>query len=168
MGGRTLSTRQRISRRRTRLGLAALTGGAVDGSHPRLSDLGLGGKSQSVGGSLAGRLGCVGKDVPLSSNSWYLKLLELTDALVRHAHGRYPVTQTLMRGPADLAVALRGHERFCLDLYDQPEPAGQLAQRCTDIWIQVAQAHLARIPAFHGGYTPPRLEVWAPGSIGSL
>lgn len=103
--------------------------------------------------------------LPLSSNPWYLKLLELTDALVRHANGRYPVTQTLMRGPADLAVALRGHERFCLDMLDQPAQPSELAERCTDIWIQVAQSLLALIPPFDGGYTAPRLEVWAPGQL---
>ncbi|MEW5717457.1 MAG: hypothetical protein AB1817_02405 [Chloroflexota bacterium] len=105
------------------------------------------------------------KILPLASNPWYCKLLELTDALVRRANGCYPVTQTLMRGPADLAVALRGHERFCLDMLDQPERASQLARRCTEIWIQVARALLARIPPFDGGYTAPRLEVWAPGQL---
>jgi hypothetical protein len=105
------------------------------------------------------------KALPLASNPWYRKLLELTDALVRHANGQYPVTQTLMRGPADLAVALRGHARFCLDMLDQPEQASKLAQRCTDIWIQVAQSLLALIPPFDGGYTAPRLEVWAPGPL---
>jgi hypothetical protein len=101
--------------------------------------------------------------LPLSANPWFLKLLELTDALVQQANGHYPITQTLMRGPADLAVALRGHERFCFDLFDHPEPSRRLVERCTDIWIEVARVQLARIPPFDGGYTPPRLEVWAPG-----
>jgi hypothetical protein len=105
------------------------------------------------------------KILPLSSNPWHIRLLELTDALVRHADSRYPVTQTLMRGPADLAVALRGHARLCLDMLDQPERSSQLARRCTDIWIQVAQALLALIPPFDGGYAAPRLEVWAPGQL---
>jgi hypothetical protein len=103
--------------------------------------------------------------LPLSSNPWYIKLLELTAALVQHAQGRYPVTQTLMRGPADLAVAIRGHERFCLDMYDQPEAARRLAEFCADVWIEVAQAQFALLPAFAGGYTAPRLEVWAPGRL---
>ncbi len=76
--------------------------------------------------------------LPLSSNAWYLRLLELTDALVHHAQGAYPVTQTLMRGPADLAVALRGHQRLALDLYDHPDRGKYLAGRCSDLWIEVA------------------------------
>lgn len=103
--------------------------------------------------------------LPLSSNPWYRKLLELMAALVRHARGRYPVTQTLMRGPADLAVALRGHERFCLDLYDAPTQVAQLVTFCADVWIQVAGAQFACLPAFAGGYTAPRLQVWAPGQV---
>jgi len=102
---------------------------------------------------------------PLPSNPWYQVLLELTAALVAQAGGRYPVTQTLMRGPADLMVALRGHERLCLDFYDHPDEVHALARWCTDIWIQVARAQLALIPPFAGGYTAPRLEVWAPGPL---
>ena len=103
--------------------------------------------------------------LPLSSNAWYCKLLELTDALVRHADGKYPVTQTLMRGPADLAVALRGHERLALDLYDHPDQVKRLAQRCSDLWIEVARAQFALLPSFDGGHPAPRLEVWAPGQV---
>jgi hypothetical protein len=103
--------------------------------------------------------------LPLETNPWYQTLLALTEALVAQAGGRYPVTQTLMRGPADLLVALRGHQQLCLDIYDQPGRVHALAHRCTDIWIEVARAQLARIPPFDGGYTAPRLEVWAPGQL---
>jgi hypothetical protein len=107
----------------------------------------------------------IARALPLSSNPWYNKLLELTGALVQHAKGRYPVTQTLMRGPSDLAVAVRGHARFCLDMYDAPEAAYRLAQFCADVWIEVAKAQCALLPAFAGGYAAPRLEVWAPGRL---
>ncbi len=103
--------------------------------------------------------------LPLSTNPWFRKLIELTQALVRQADGAYPVTQTLMRGPADLAVALRGHERLALDLYDHPGEVRQLARRCTDIWIKVAQALFAVLPRFDGGYAGARLEVYAPGTL---
>ena len=102
---------------------------------------------------------------PLSSNPWFQTLLELTKAFVRQADGRYPVTQTLMRGPADIIAALRGHEQICLDFYDNPAQVRNLAHRCTDAWIEVAEAQFRLLPPFDGGYTAPRLEVWAPGQL---
>jgi hypothetical protein len=102
---------------------------------------------------------------PLSSNPWFLILQELTDALVRQADGRYPVTQTLMRGTADVIAALRGHEQICLDFYDNPAQVRELARRCTDAWIEVAQAQFRLLRPFDGGYTAPRLEVWSPGQL---
>ncbi len=103
--------------------------------------------------------------VPLSANPWYVRLIELTEAMVRHADGRYPITQTLMRGAADLAVAVRGHARLALDLYDDPDKVKHLVRRCTDLWIEVARAQFAVLHPFDGGYPAPRLEVWAPGQL---
>lgn len=102
---------------------------------------------------------------PLPDNPWYQKLLELVRVLVAQAGGRYPVTQTVMRGPADLAVAMRGHAQLCLDLYDAPERVKSLAHFCAGIWIRTARAQFELIPPFDGGYPAPRLEVWAPGQV---
>ncbi len=103
--------------------------------------------------------------LPLAANPWYAKLMELTEAMVRHANGRYPITQTLMRGPADLAVALRGHARLAFDLYDHPDEVKHVVRRCSDLWIEIARAQFALMPPFDGGYPAPRLEVWAPGQL---
>jgi hypothetical protein len=107
----------------------------------------------------------VGRAFPLAGNPWYRKLLELTEAIVSQAGGRYPVCPTVMMGPADLVVALRGHERTCLDLYDHPAEIRKLADVCTDVWLEVARAQFNIIPPFAGGYAAPRLEVWAPGEL---
>jgi hypothetical protein len=103
--------------------------------------------------------------LPLSSNPWYLKLLELTEAYVRNASGRYPVTMTVLKGPSEIMTAMRGYERLCLDFYDCPEEVHGLASFCTDIWIEVARSLFEIIPPFDGGYAAPRLEVWAPGRL---
>jgi hypothetical protein len=103
-------------------------------------------------------------DIRLSpENEWLSKLLNLTEALVENSKGRYPVSQTLMRGPSDMMVALRGAERLCLDFYDYPAEVGRLAEICTDIWIEVNKMVLGIIPAFHDGYCSGLMQVWAPG-----
>ncbi len=62
-------------------------------------------------------------------------------------------------------TAVRGYERLCLDFYDHPQQVHRLASFCTDIWIEVARSLFELIPEFDGGYTAPRLEVWAPGRM---
>ena len=55
-------------------------------------------------------------------NRWFRRQLELTEALVRHAAGRYPVSAgQLMLGPVDMMMQLRGQERLALDFYDSPD-----------------------------------------------
>ncbi len=103
--------------------------------------------------------------LPLSANPWFLKLLELTEAFVKNAAGRYPVTMTVLKGPSEIMTAMRGYEQLCLDFYDAPKEVHRLASFCTDIWIEVARRLFEIIPSFEGGYAAPRLEVWAPGQL---
>ena len=103
-------------------------------------------------------------DIRLSpENEWLSKLLELTGALAENSKGRYPTSQTLMRGPSDMMVALRGAQRLCLDLYDFPDEVGRLAEICADIWVEVNKMVLDRIPSFQGGYCSGLMQLWAPG-----
>jgi hypothetical protein len=93
-------------------------------------------------------------------DAWLERLLEFTDWLVDASDGRFPVSVSLMRGPLDLLSAIRGPERMCLDLFDYPEELDSILNRLTDIWIEVAHAQLARIPAFEGGYNLGLITLW--------
>ena len=96
-----------------------------------------------------------------ADNPWFVRLLELTDWLVELSAGRFPVSMSLMRGPLDLLSALRGPQRMCLDLFDHPEELDEALQRLTNIWIDIARAQLARIPAFEGGYSSGMINLWS-------
>lgn len=96
---------------------------------------------------------------------WLAKLLEFTEALARRADGRYAVAATLMRGPSDLAAALRGHVEMVYDLYDHPDQLRQLIDAATERWIEIAQRQLERIPPHAGGYVSNFYRVWAPDRI---
>jgi hypothetical protein len=95
------------------------------------------------------------------SSPWLGKLLEFTERLAALAEGRFPVALALMRGPADLLSALRGPERMVLDLFDHPAELDAALARLTDIWMAVAQAQWARIPAFEGGYGFSVINLWS-------
>lgn len=103
----------------------------------------------------------------LSKNPWALKLLELLDAVIEHSAGRYPVAPTLMRGPFDILSALRGPAVLPLDMYDCPAEVRRAATLCTEVWIEVAQAQLARIPDSPYGYfaAPHGVKFWAPDRV---
>jgi hypothetical protein len=103
----------------------------------------------------------------LGKNAWALKLLELLDAVVDHSAGRYPVAPTLLRGPFDMLSALRGPAVLPLDMYDYPSEVRRAAALCTDVWIEVAKAQIARVPDSPHGYfaAPHGLKFWAPERV---
>ena len=106
----------------------------------------------------------------LDSNPWMQKLLELMEALVQHADGRYAVSHTLMRGPADMLSAMRGATRFPLDFYDCPDEIQRAAELCADVWIEVAEAQLQLIPDSATGYMggASGLRSWTPDKVAWL
>ncbi len=97
--------------------------------------------------------------------AWLSKLLEFTGALVGHAAGQYAVSPTLMRGPSDLAAALRGHVQMVYDLYDDAEELQRVIDLVTEHWIEVARRQLDLIPRHAGGYLSHFYRVWAPDRV---
>jgi hypothetical protein len=103
-------------------------------------------------------------DQSVRDNPWGRKLLELMQALVEHSRGRYQVSPTLMRGPADILAAMRGATQFTLDFLDTPELVRAALRQCARLWREVAQAQLDLIPPSAQGYTAleSALRAWAP------
>jgi hypothetical protein len=100
-------------------------------------------------------------------NPWTQKLLELMRALIDHSGGRFQVSPTLMRGPADILAAMRGATQFPLDLLDTPDQVAPALEHCAEIWRQVARAQLDAIPASQEGYLAldAALRTWAPDKL---
>jgi len=96
-----------------------------------------------------------------ADNPWLLKLLEYQEFLVKLSNGRFPVSNSLMRGPLDLLAAVRGPQQMCLDLYDCPEDLGAALQHLTDLWIQIAHMQMRVIPPFKGGYSFGQIDLWS-------
>ena len=49
-----------------------------------------------------------------------------------------------------------------IDLIEQPDEVIRVLAELAELWIRVAAAVLAEIPAFYGGYCS-RMHMWAPG-----
>ncbi len=96
-------------------------------------------------------------------NPWLLKLNELTNLLVEKTRGRSYVTQTLLRGPIDMAAAALGYQRLCVELYRNPDEVEKLLSVCTETFIETAKTHLSTIPQCREGFISG-YEIWAPGS----
>lgn len=103
-------------------------------------------------------------NLDLGANGWLRLMTAFTQKLAAHFGGRYPVGQTLMRGPSDMLAALLGLS-FYTELYDNPAPLKVLARRCADIWIKVLQTQYRHIPAYQGGYVAGTMGMWAPGPV---
>lgn len=101
---------------------------------------------------------------PHRDDNWFDLLKRLTEWLVARSGGRYAVVQTLMRGPTDLAEAVLGPELMCLSMYDHPQALQHFLEEVTDVFIEVLNAQLERIPPIEGGYVTP-FGLWAPGKV---
>jgi hypothetical protein len=104
---------------------------------------------------------------PASETGWGRKLLELERALVAHANGRYQVSPVLMRGPLDIAAAVRGASGLVLDLVDSPGTVETVLGYGAQIWEDIGRAQLELIPASRHGYfaLEAGLRVWAPDKL---
>ena len=97
-------------------------------------------------------------------NPWAQKFLELMRKLVQHSQGRYQVSPSLMRGPADILSAMRGASQFAVDFLDTPEHIRPALDHCALIWREMAKAQSDLIPTSPEGYIAleSALRAWAP------
>jgi len=97
-------------------------------------------------------------------NPWLEKLLEFIDALIYLSAGRFPIGTCLMRGPSDLARAMREGKQFGFDLIEAPEKTSRLLEFCARSWVKAARLQLERLPWFNRGKVSGLLPMWAPGN----
>lgn len=98
-------------------------------------------------------------------NPWIQKLWRLTDALVTHAAGRYPVAANEFMSPLSALVDLRGNTQFAFDLYDRPDDVKRALLEFTGLWSWLVASQYKRIPDWYGGYPSAQRFIWAPGRI---
>ena len=97
-----------------------------------------------------------------SDNVWVKKYFEFIQVYTNVFSGRYPVTQSIVRGPSDLASALLGAEEAAMALMTEPEAMHGLLDYVTDQLEQFLKLHMGVLPKFQDGYVIGQYELWAP------
>ncbi len=105
-----------------------------------------------------------GLSLSLPTNAWMNRLIQITRRAGDLARGRYPVGTPFLRGPLDVLAGLLGGQRMCCELYDNPARVVAIAERLADVWVEIARAHVAATPEFHGGFLGGVKGIWAPGA----
>ncbi len=97
-------------------------------------------------------------------NATFRKLLDYAACLARHGEGRYLVGQIDAHSNADALSALRGPERFMMDLYDCPE---LIEQAMLDVRRSYKPVHeaLAKAGRMGGGRGFTHCGFWHPRSF---
>jgi hypothetical protein len=93
---------------------------------------------------------------------WIAKLGEMLDCLAETSLGQWPISTTRMRGISDLLTALYGSAEFIFAMMERPEEVQNTCRRLTDLWIQIGQFQLERIPLFRNGVGSYGYNMWAP------
>jgi len=100
-----------------------------------------------------------------ASNPWVRKYLQMAQALVYFADGRFPVSHGALVGSSDILGLLRGHTQSVIDLLTEPEQAARALEHFTDLFIQITEMLWERVPLWQGGYFDGMYQLWAPGPI---
>jgi len=101
----------------------------------------------------------------LNENAWFKKLSDGYQALAEVLGAKFPIANTLMRGPGDMVGALLSHENF-VGLMLKPavnkDFLNELLGLCAKIYIKTAKMQLEHSKEFKGGYCNG-WGLWAPG-----
>ena len=98
-------------------------------------------------------------------NPWVRKYLDFITVYAAAFGDRYPIAQSVLRGPSDLASALLGAENATLALAMEPEALHRLLEHFTNHLAAFLKLQQGFIPSFHGGYVIGQYEIWAPEPV---
>jgi len=97
-----------------------------------------------------------------TDNPWIKKYLEFIKVYNNCFSGKYPVAQSVLRGPSDLACALIGVENASIALLMQPEAMHKLLEYVSIQLEEFLKLQLSALPKFQDGYVIGQYEIWAP------
>lgn len=98
-------------------------------------------------------------------NPWVEKYLQFIQVYTQAFGKRYPVAQSILRGPSDLACALMGAENATMSLVTEPQEMQRLLDYVAGQLEEFLQLQLGHLPEFKGGYIVGQYEIWAPAPV---
>ena len=94
-------------------------------------------------------------------NRWFTLLMQIIEALVEDARGKYFVAMPSIDPPTDLLSNLRGMSGLCMDMVDYPEDVEAILQHLTETYQWISQTS-SRMVGTDGG-APGGSTRWHPG-----
>lgn len=82
-----------------------------------------------------------------TGNFYYRKILELTDALLEAARGKFIVGYTDIHPGGDALAAFRDPQQLCIDMIEHPAEIKALVERVTDDFLAVYDVYYAKLSA---------------------
>ena len=96
------------------------------------------------------------------ANAWWLRVQEMTSALVERYGSNLVVSHTDLGGNLDILASFRGTQQLLFDLVDCPEDVNQLTRAITELWLRYYdEQHTHMLPACRG--TSSWAPIWSQG-----
>lgn len=102
------------------------------------------------------------------ANRWWLKHLEVIDAMVARAGGRFLVGCPDLVENMDVLAALRGGMAFLQDLIDRPAWVERILEEINHVWFAAYQQIYDRIRLPDGSSVFWAFLLWGPGKVAKL
>ena len=98
-------------------------------------------------------------------NPWVQKYIEFIEVYKEGFGEKYPVAQSVIRGPSDLASAMLGIENASVALLTNPDGMHRLLEKVTTQLEQLLKLQGEHLPKFQDGYVIGQYEIWAPEPV---
>jgi len=98
-------------------------------------------------------------------NKWVEKYIEFIKIYNSNLKDSFPVGQSILRGPSDLACAILGVEGAAIALLTQPDSFNNLLIHVTNILEEFLRYQLKYLHKFKDGYVIGQYEIWAPEPV---
>lgn len=102
--------------------------------------------------------------IPERSRQWIDKYGEFLDFLAENFTEQYPIGQSILRGPLDMAAAVFGDENMLYLLFDQSLLMKKLLSVSTAVYLSFIEVQNARLRPFADGYVIGQYYVWTLGT----
>lgn len=102
--------------------------------------------------------------IPEQSQRWMAKYGEFLDFLGERFGDRYPVGQSILRGPLDMAAAAFGDENLLYQFFDQPELVKKFLAIATEIFLSYIDVQNQKLQPLNNGYVVGTYYIWTPGN----
>lgn len=95
--------------------------------------------------------------------SWLTIYGALLNLLGEQFGSQWPIGQSILRGPLDLAAAVLGEERMIYLFFDQPALMKELLELATKVFLKFIALHRHRGSSFRNGSVIGSYYLWVPG-----